>query len=63
MSNHAYRIECARRLYVAAIGSAHEESMRRSLEQEIADARPKPEPRPDWCCASGCQGCPHGAQP
>lgn len=39
MSDHAVRIEEARRRYVAALGKPDEDTARRELEDRIRDAR------------------------
>lgn len=57
MSTHAHRIEHARRIYAAALGTAAEESARRNLELVIADARPEARTPPDWCCGARCRHC------
>lgn len=55
MSQHAYRIELARRLHAAALNTPAEAAAKANLELIIADSRERD--LPAWCCASGCRHC------
>lgn len=60
MSNQATRIELARRLYAASLGTPSEPDAKANLERVIAESGTTAavEVGPaDWCCGARCRHC------
>lgn len=65
MSDHAIRIEAARRLYAAALNTPSEQDARANLERIIRESGSTAavEVGPaDWCCGARCRHCPEGGR-